>query len=56
MTHTRCRVFKREYPNFLKSAAVAWLPVFGQPEFVELFFIRGSWSFLQRERGVRRFG
>jgi REP element-mobilizing transposase RayT len=54
MSRTRYRFFEEEYPYFLTSTLVAWLPVFAHPPFVDI--ILDSWRFLLRERGVRIFG
>jgi putative transposase len=54
MSRTRYRLFEEEYPYFLTSTVVAWLPIFAHPPFVEILF--DSWRFLQRERGVHIFG
>src|SRR3954453_8322725 len=54
MSRTRYRIFAEEHPYFLTCTAVAWLPVFTQPQCVEI--ILASWRFLQREQGVRIFG
>jgi REP element-mobilizing transposase RayT len=51
---TRYRIFEEEYPYFLTSTVVAWMPVFAHAPLVEIVF--DSWRFLQRERGVRIFG
>jgi REP element-mobilizing transposase RayT len=54
MSRTRYRIFEKEYPYFMTSTVVAWLPVFTQPAFAEI--ILESWRFLQRERGICIFG
>src|SRR5665213_760607 len=54
MTRTRYRIFEQEYPYFLTSTVVAWLPVFAYAPFVDI--VLESWRFLQRERGVRIYG
>jgi hypothetical protein len=54
MTRSRYRIFETQYPYFLTSTVVAWLPVFSNPAFVEI--ILESWRFLQRERGIQIFG
>ncbi len=54
MAHSRYRIFETEYPYFMTSTIVAWLPVFSQPRYVEI--ILDSWRFLQRERGIQIFG
>lgn len=54
MSRTRYRIFEQEYPYFLTSTVVAWLPIFSHLPLAEIFF--DSWRFLQRERGVRIFG
>lgn len=54
MTRTRYRIYETEYPYFLTSTIVAWLPVFSWPCAVDI--ILDSWRFLQRERGVTVFG
>ncbi len=54
MTRTRYRIFEQEYPYFLTSTVVSWLPVFAHAPFVDI--VLESWRFLQRERGVRIYG
>lgn len=54
MTRSRYRIFENQYPYFLTSTAVAWLPIFSNPWAVEI--VLNSWSFLQQQRGVRIFG
>jgi REP element-mobilizing transposase RayT len=54
MSRTRYRFFENEFPYFMTSSVVAWLPVFSHPPFVEI--ILDSWRFLQRERDVTIFG
>jgi putative transposase len=54
MSRTRYRIFEEEFPYFLTSTAVAWLPIFAHPPLVEI--ILNSWRFLQRERDVSIFG
>jgi len=54
MTRDRYRIFETEYPYFMTSTIVAWLPVFARPPLVEI--VLDSWRFLQRDRGVRIFG
>jgi REP element-mobilizing transposase RayT len=54
MSRSRYRIFEAEYPYFMTSTIVAWLPVFSRPRMVEIIF--DSWRFLQRERAVQIFG
>jgi REP element-mobilizing transposase RayT len=54
MTRSRYRIFETQYPYFLTSTVVAWLPVFSNPAFAEI--ILDSWRFLQRERGIQILG
>ena len=54
MSRSRYRIFEHEYPYFLTSTVVAWLPVFARPSLVKI--VLDSWRFLQHERGVRIFG
>jgi REP element-mobilizing transposase RayT len=54
MTRSRYRIFETQYPYFLTSTVVAWLPVFSNPVFAEI--ILNSWRFLQRERGIQILG
>src|SRR5687768_5854972 len=54
MSRTRYRFFETEYPYFMTSTVVAWLPVFSHPQFVEI--VLNSWRFLQRERGIEIYG
>jgi REP element-mobilizing transposase RayT len=54
MTRTRYRIVENDYPYFMTSTVVAWLPIFSNPAFAEI--VLDSWRFLQRERGVAIFG
>jgi putative transposase len=54
MTRSRYRIFETEYPYFLTSTVVGWLPVFTDPSLAAIVF--ESWRFLQEQRGVRIFG
>jgi REP element-mobilizing transposase RayT len=54
MPRSRYRIFDTEYPHFLTSTIVGWLPVFSLPEAVAIVF--DSWRFLQRERGLEIYG
>jgi REP element-mobilizing transposase RayT len=53
MTRTRYRIYETEYPYFLTNTIVAWLPIFSQPEFVQI--ILESWKHLQTQRNVKIF-
>ena len=50
MSRTRYRFGDEHYPHFMTQAIVAWLPVFSQPDLVNI--VLDSWRFLQRERGI----
>ena len=50
MTRSRYRFGDDHYPHFMTNTVVAWLPVFTQPDFVEM--VLESWRFLQREREI----
>ena len=50
MTRSRYRFGEDYYPHFLTNTVVAWLPVFSQPEFVEI--VLDSWRFLHRKRNI----
>jgi putative transposase len=54
MSRTRYWFFETQYPYFMTSTVVAWLPVFSYPQFVEI--VLDSWRFLQRERGIEIYG
>jgi putative transposase len=54
MTRTRYRIFETEYPYFLTSTVVAWLPIFADPAMAMIVF--NSWRFLQQQRRVKIFG
>ena len=54
MPRTRYRIFEEEYPYFLTSSVVGWLPVFAHPQFAET--ILDAWRFLQTERGITLHG
>src|SRR5579864_3940808 len=54
MTRSRYRIFETEYPYFMTSTIVAWLPIFANAAMAEIVF--ASWRFLQRERQVTFFG
>jgi hypothetical protein len=42
MTRSRYRFFETEYPYFLTSTIVGWLPVFTRPEAVNIISIPGD--------------
>ena len=50
MARSRYRFGDASYPHFLTQTSVAWLPVFSQPDVVEI--VLDSWRCLQRERGI----
>ena len=50
MSRTRYRFGDEHYPHFMTQTIVAWLPVFSQPDLVEI--VLDSWRFLHRERGI----
>jgi len=50
MTRTRYRFGDEHRPHFLTQTIVAGLPVFSQPDLVNI--VLESWRFLQRERGI----
>lgn len=54
MTRSRYRIFEAEYPYFLTSTIVGWLPVFTRNEAAEIIF--DAWRFAQRERDLQLFG
>jgi REP element-mobilizing transposase RayT len=54
MSRSRYRIFEQDYPYFMTSTIVAWLPVFAHPQFADVIF--DSWRFLQRERAITIFG
>ena len=54
MSRTRYRIFETEYPYFLTSTIVGWLPVFTRREAVEIVF--EAWRYHQRESGLQIFG
>jgi REP element-mobilizing transposase RayT len=54
MTRSRYRIFEEEFPYFLTSTVVGWLPLFCHPELVQIVF--ESWRFLQQHRGVQIYG
>ncbi|MEZ6133441.1 MAG: hypothetical protein R3C53_00890 [Pirellulaceae bacterium] len=50
MSRTRYRFGDEHYPHFMPQTIVAWLPVFSQPDLVNI--VLDSWRFLQRERAI----
>ncbi|MEZ6136181.1 MAG: hypothetical protein R3C53_14905 [Pirellulaceae bacterium] len=50
MSRTRYRFGDEHYPHFMTQTIVAWLPVFSQPDLVNI--VLDSWRFLQRERAI----
>ena len=54
MSRSRYRIFETEYPYFLTSTIVAWLPVFAYPRFVNI--VLDSWRYLQSKEQVSIFG
>ena len=48
MSPTRYRIFETEYPYFMTSTIVAWLPIFAYPPLADI--VLDSWRFLQRKR------
>ena len=50
MARTRYRFGDENYPHFMTQTIVAWLPVFSQPDMVNI--VLDSWRFLQRERNI----
>ena len=54
MSRTRYRIFETEYPYFLTSTIVGWLPLFTRREAVEIVF--EAWRYHQRESGLQIFG
>jgi putative transposase len=50
MARSRYRFGDANYPHFLTQTTVAWLPVFSQPDVVDI--VLDSWRFLQRERDI----
>jgi hypothetical protein len=45
MTRSRYRIFETEYPYFLTSTLVGWLPVFTRPEAANIVY--DPWRHLQ---------
>ena len=54
MTRSRYRIFETDYPYFMTCTIVAWLPVFTQPEAVQI--ILDLWRYMQRERNFTLLG
>jgi putative transposase len=54
MSRSRYKIFEEEYPYFLTSTVVAWLPLFSQPWTVDILY--DSFRWLQKERQVSIFG
>ena len=54
MTRSRYRIFETEYPYFLTTTIVGWLPVFTRPDAVDILY--DSWRHCQRQRGLKIFG
>jgi putative transposase len=50
MARSRYRFGEQHYPHFMTQTIVAWLPVFSQPDMVNI--VLESWRFLQRERNI----
>ncbi len=50
MTRTRFRFGDDKYPYFMTNTIVAWLPIFADPDCVDI--VLGSWRFLQMQRGI----
>ncbi|MEZ6134914.1 MAG: hypothetical protein R3C53_08400 [Pirellulaceae bacterium] len=50
MSPTRYRFGDEHYPHFMTQTIVAWLPVFSQPDLVNI--VLASWRFLQQERAI----
>jgi REP element-mobilizing transposase RayT len=54
MTRSRYRIWEQQQPHFLTSTVVAWLPVFTQPDTVQI--VLDSWRFLQQQQRLNLFG
>ncbi|QDV46020.1 hypothetical protein Enr13x_59240 [Stieleria neptunia] len=54
MGRSRYKFGEDHYPHFLTCTINAWLPVFSNPDFVEITL--DSWRFLQRERDIEILG
>ncbi len=54
MPRSRYRIFETEFPYFLTSTVVGWLPIFTDPSIAAIVF--DFWRFLQEKRSVRIFG
>ena len=50
MARSRYRFGDENYPHFMTSSVVAWLPAFSYPDIANI--VLDSWRFLQRERDV----
>ena len=50
MPRTRYRFGEDQFPHFMTSTVVAWLPVFSYPAFAEV--VLSSWRFLQTKREI----
>ncbi len=51
MGRTRYRFGEDDYPHFMTSSVVAWLPVFAYPQYAEILL--SSWRFLLAERDIK---
>jgi putative transposase len=54
MPRSRYRIFETEYPYFMTSTIVAWMPVFIHPWAVEIIY--ESWRYLQKNAKLQLFG
>jgi len=50
MARSRYRFGDLNYPHFMTQTVVAWLPVFSQPDLVNV--VLDSWKFMQKERDI----
>src|SRR5438105_2196539 len=54
VTRSRYRICEQQQPHFLTCTVVAWLPVFTQPDTVQV--VLDSWRFLQQQKRLTLFG
>ena len=54
MTRSRYRIYEQSHPHFLTCTVVAWLPVFTQPDTVQI--VLDCWRFLQEQNRLTLFG
>ena len=54
MTRSRYRIWEQQQPHFLTCTVVAWLPVFTQPDTVQI--VLDSWRLLQEQGRLALYG